>query len=166
MVSIGQSFCHEKELLSCFLVELFSDLWLEWNPRNVEACFFSLPDPVGPLGSLQTFSWPIPSILRLNNVELTIETKSHGRMTNMRASSIHDNRVKSIQAEDCYEVTRLDQIWVDLNFLSGSLLKVQTHCRRKEFDVGVFHVGRHMRSNNGQLGVIGESTDEALGKVP
>ena len=71
----------------------------------MEASIFSLLDPISPKSALKTGSWPVPGILRLDDVELTVESKSHGRVANVGASTIHDDWIEAIKSHDGDEVT-------------------------------------------------------------
>lgn len=162
MVTIGKTFGVEEEVLGFLLVEVGNRLSTEFVVGDMEVSILSLLDPVSPLGSLETVSGPVPGILRLNNVELTVEAKGHHVVTNLGASAVHDHRVETVKTHDSEEVTGLDGVGVDIDDLSGAHLQLNTEGLSDEFNVSLFHVRGHVRSNNGDVGVIRDATDEGL----
>lgn len=81
MVTIRETFSVIKELVGGLLVEFGSLIFSQTMVSHVEGGIFSLLDPVSPLGPLEAMSWPIPCVLRLNNVKFTIKAESHSVMT-------------------------------------------------------------------------------------
>ena len=128
----------------------------------MEISMLSILDPILPEGSLEAMSWPVPGILRLNNVELTIEAQSHHIVANARSSTIHDHRVKAIKTQNGKEITRLDQVLIDVNLLDGSLFKLNTNSFFNEFDISLLHVRGHMGANDGDVRVVGDTSKERL----
>lgn len=77
VVTVGETLSLEEEFLSGLLVKLGARRSIEGQPGNVEASILSLLHPVGIEGSLEVGSWPVPDILALNDVQLSIEAESH-----------------------------------------------------------------------------------------
>lgn len=96
MVSVRKSFSFVEELLSSCLVELGAHLVAQWHPSHMEVSIFSLFNPISPLCLLETMGRPVPGILGLNNIKLTIETQGHDRVSGVRASSVHDDLVETV----------------------------------------------------------------------
>ena len=80
MVAIRKAYSVIEEVIGCFFIELGTSLSIQGVVSHVEAGILSLLDPVGPLGSLKAVSWPVPSILGLNDVKLSIKAEGHDVM--------------------------------------------------------------------------------------
>lgn len=128
----------------------------------MEVSLLGLSDPVSPFGSLKTVSGPIPGILRLNDVELAIEAKSHDIVSNVGSGSVHDHGVKTVKSHDSEEVTRLNKIGVNGNILNLTLNEIDSSLFAEELNVGLFHIGGHMRSDNRQVWFIAETSKESF----
>ena len=74
MVAVRETFSLVKELLGGSLVEFSAHFVAERHPSYMEVSVLSLSNPVSPLGLLETVGRPVPSILRLDDVELSIKT--------------------------------------------------------------------------------------------
>jgi len=96
VVSIRKSFSFVEEWLGGCLVEFGAHLIAQWHPGHMEVSIFCLLNPFSPLGLLETVGRPVPGILGLNDIKLTIETQSHDRVSGVRASSVHDNLVETV----------------------------------------------------------------------
>ncbi len=160
MVSIGKTLSVEEKVIGCLLVKDLARGGAQRMPLDMEIGMLSILDPILPEGSLKTVSGPVPGILRLNNVELAIEAQSHHIVTNARSSTIHNHRVKAIETKHRKEITRLDQILININLLDGSLFELNTKSLFDEFDVSLLHVGGHMRADDGNVRVVSDSTEE------
>jgi len=157
-----------EEFLSGSLVEASASLRAQRHVTNMEVSVLGPLSPVGPGSALKTVSGPIPAILRLNDVELSIEPECHDGVTSMRARSVHNDRINSIEASNGEEITRLDEVGVILiNIVLGfSDSQVVAHKLGKELNVGSFHVVRDVRAVNGvSVGVGTEATIESKGGV-
>ena len=80
MVAIRKAYSVIEEVIGCFFIELGTSLSIQGVVSHVEAGILSLLNPVGPFGSLKAVSWPVPSILGLNDVKLSIEAEGHDVM--------------------------------------------------------------------------------------
>lgn len=110
VVSIWESFVRFEPGGGISLVELLGGIVTEWEPSDVEASFIGLLEPGLDWCSLDTSGWPVPCVLRFNDVEgfaaiLLVEPHGHDAMSSMTASSPHDHWVKSIWAHDQEEIT-------------------------------------------------------------
>jgi len=106
----------------------------------MEVSVLSLSNPVSPLGPLETVGRPVPSILRFDDVEFSIKSKGHDRVSRVGSSAIHDNLVQSIQTHDSDVITRLDQRGVNVNLLYGSHLHGVLDSIFKELNVSFLHI--------------------------
>lgn len=121
MIAVRKSFSFVKESLSSCFVEFSAVFITEGHPSNMEVGILSLFNPISPFSLLETMSRPIPSILRLYDIKLTIETKSHNRVSRMRTSSVHNDLVKSIKTHNSDVITRLDKRGIKVNLYDFSL---------------------------------------------
>ena len=131
-------------------------------PLHMEVSMLSVLDPVLPEGSLESVGWPVPSILRLNNVEASVESESHNVVTDTGSSSVHDHRVKTIKTHHRKKVTGLDKVLIDINRLDWSFLKLDTNGFLDELNVSLLHIGWDMRSNYWNMRFVSDSTKESL----
>lgn len=58
-------------------------------------------------------------------------------MADTGTGTVHDHRVKTVEAHDAEEITRLDQVRINGDLLSRALLKLDTQGLLDEFDVGL-----------------------------
>jgi len=77
VITIGETLGFKEEFLSSGLVEASARFWAKGHVNNVEISIASPDFPVGPLVSLNALIRPVPAVLRFNNIEFTIESKSH-----------------------------------------------------------------------------------------
>ena len=77
VVTVGETFGSEEELLSCSLVELCASLSAEGHVGDVEVSISCPLLPVRPLVALNAMVRPVPSVLRFDNIEFTIKAESH-----------------------------------------------------------------------------------------
>ena len=162
VVTIRESDGVIEEVIGGLLVELGTRLFAQTMPGDMEVSILGPLDPVFPLSSLETMSWPVPGILGFDDVELTIEAEGHGVVTNLGAGTVHDHWVQTIESHDTEEVTRLDKIWVDIDDLGLTLNKVDSSLLREEFNVGLFHVFRNMGTDVRKVWVSAKTTNEGL----
>jgi len=162
VVAVRKTLSLIKEVHSLFVVEIGTDFFTEGQMSNVEACVLSLLDPVSPDGALQVMSGPVPSILRFNNVELAIEAQSHYVMATVSTGTVHDNLVETIESHNAKQVTILNEGRIVVNFGGGTLLQVVLHGLFQELDVGVLHVLRHVGTNDWQVRVGANTSEESL----
>lgn len=127
MVTIGKTFRCEEKVLGSFFIKFLAYVRSQWQPRDMEVSIFSLFDPISPLSALKTMGGPIPGVLGFNDVELTIEAKSHDVVSYVRACSVHDDWIKTVKAEDGQEVTRLNQVGIYFDLLCGSWFEYKVH---------------------------------------
>jgi len=166
VVAVRQALGLEEEIVGFLLVELGARVSRERVVGDVEASVLGKLEPVSPLGALEAVSGPVPSVLGLDNVELAIEAEGHDVMTDASARAVHDHRVETVEAHDTKEITRVDSFRVQNNLLNGTLLKLNTNGFLEPFNVSLFHVGRHMRADVGQAGVVRNASDESLKRGP
>ena len=105
--------------------------------------------------SLDALNRPKTSSLRFYDIKLTIKAQSHQSMAGMRSCAIHDNCTETLHTCHCNIVTRLDQIWVNFDFLDWSRLPVHVHSFLEEFEGGLLHVGGDVRADNRPIGMRG-----------
>lgn len=105
VVTIRKTLGFEKEILSFFFIELGSCLSAETVVCDVEVSVICILQPVSPFGSLETVGWPIPGVLRLDDIEFAIKAEGHDVMADLGSSSIHDDLVKAVKAHNTEEVT-------------------------------------------------------------
>jgi len=77
VIAIRKTLCQEKEVLSFLLVELCSCCGVERKMDYMKVSITSPSYPIRPFVSLDTVYWPVPSVLRFNNVKFSFESKSH-----------------------------------------------------------------------------------------
>ena len=87
-------------------------------------------------------------------------------MADTGTGTVHDHRVKTVEAHDAEEITRLDQVRINGDLLSRALLKLDTQGLLDEFDVGLFHIRWHMRADDGPAWVVSDATNESLERRP
>ena len=107
MIPIREAFYSQEPVVSCSDVELYSDLVTEWKPRNMEVSIFRPLDPLLERSALDVVLRPVPTVLTLNNVELTLDPQGCGRVARVGTSSVHNDLVESVKAIDSKEVSRL-----------------------------------------------------------
>jgi len=106
------------EEFNCFLfVELGSDFRLQRQVSDVEVAVLSILEPLRPFSSLDVLFRPIPGILTFDNVEFSIESESHGRVSCVGSRAVHNHRIKTVQSINSNEVSRLYKVRIDFNFL-------------------------------------------------
>lgn len=81
-------------------------------------------------------------------------------MTGMSTGTVHNHRIKTIESANCEEVSRLNEIFVVVVLLNGSLFELKIHGVIEETQVGFLHVLRHMRAKDGHVGIWGQATEE------
>jgi len=81
VVAIWKAFSAPEELTGSSLVELSSLLVRERHVYHVEVTIFSVSNPLRELVSLNSMNWPVPGILRLDNIEAVIKSKCHDTMS-------------------------------------------------------------------------------------
>jgi len=128
----------------------------------MEVAFFGPCHPLFEWGSLNSVNWPVPSILTLNNVELSVESMGHDSMTGVRSSSIHDQWVKTIESHDSEVVSRFDLRVINLNFLSISFLEVVVSGPPQEFNIGVLHIFWNLWLEEWNGALCSKSSNEGL----
>jgi len=104
---------------------------------------------------------PVPSILGLADVQLSIESHSHDTVASVGSSSNHDKGVESIESSDSKEVARLDQGLINRDLMSFPLLQSPLHVILDEDLVLLDHVFGYMRSNDGQVRVKANASTES-----
>ena len=162
VVAVGKALSFIEEVVGFLLIEFGAGIVVKAVPSDMEVSVLGVLNPVSPLGALETVSGPVPSILRLDNVKLTIEAEGHDVVTNARASAVHDHWVETVKAHDSEEVTGLNEIRIDINNLSFTLLKLDTESLLDELNVGLFHVRWNVRANDRDMGVIRDATNKCL----
>lgn len=122
-------------------------------------------DPFVVRGTLNTCSWPVPSILRLNDVEFSVETESLNAVSTMGACAVHDHRVETIKTHNQEKVTTLNVISWYVYLVNWSLLNFDAHASLNEIDVGFFHIWRSVASDVWNKGMITNSSNECFQSV-
>jgi hypothetical protein len=148
VVAVRKTFSLVEEFLSSGLIEFGVHLITEGHPGNMEVGIFGLLNPVSPLGLLETVSRPVPSILGLDDVKLTIKTHSHDRMSRVRSSSVHNDLVETIQTHYCKVISRFNESRVNFHLFNSTLLHRILDSVSQKFNVSFFHVLGNMRSEN------------------
>jgi hypothetical protein len=77
MVSVWETFGLEEEIFSFLLVEFSSHFFVKWHMNDVEVTVFSESQPCFEWSSLNSVGWPVPGILRFNDIKFSIESHSH-----------------------------------------------------------------------------------------
>jgi len=162
VVTVWETLSLPEEFLGSSLVELCTSISIQRQVRDMEVGILSPLDPLSPRSSLEVNLRPVPSVLTLNDVELAIKAKSHGRVTSMATSTPHNNRVKTIKSHDSKEVTRLDSVWVNLNLFDSSGLKVIVHGGSQEINIDLFHILWNMGTHKSGIRIASKSTNESL----
>ena len=124
VVAVWQALNRQEEVYSLLVVPLRSGLLAERDVSNMEAGVLGLFEPGRPWGSLDVWCWPVPGVLRFNNVHLAVNLESHDGVASMGTSSVHDDWVKTVESHDSEIVSRLDGGWVDLDFGGSPSLHV------------------------------------------
>jgi len=160
VVTVWKAFMGLEPLSGGFNVELGSGSFAKWQPNDIEASILSLLDPGLERSSLDSSSWPIPSVLRLDNVEFVVEPHSHGAVGANGASSPHDHWVKTVESHDEEEVSGFDEALINIHCVGSSLWDSDTHASLDELKVGSLHVWWGVRADDWQVWVVRETTDE------
>jgi hypothetical protein len=100
VITIGKTVGLPEEFLSSSFVEASASFLAKRHVSDVEIGIASPNLPVRPLVSLNALVRPIPAILRFNNIEFTIESESHYRMTCMGSRAVHNDGVNTIKASN------------------------------------------------------------------
>ena len=96
-----------------------------------------------------------------------VDAQRRRGMSRVRASSVHDDWVEAVKTEDCEVVSRLDGVWVNSNLLCLSFFHVSPHSSLlQESDVGLLHVLGDVGSDDRDVRVSGNTSNEGLHKVP
>lgn len=127
MIAVGETFRSEKEFVSGFLVELSASTVAKGHPCNVEVGILGVLDPLGPGGALEAVGGPVPSILRLANVELAVKAECNYRVSAVRPCSVHDDLVEAVESHNCQVVTTLNEGRIDVDFLGCPLFHRVLH---------------------------------------
>jgi len=167
IVTIWHTFSLLEEFSSSFNIKFSSYIISHSVPCDMETSVFGLLDPVSPFSSLKVWSRPIPSILWLNNVELVIlHSHGHDIVSNSSTSSIHDDLIKTIKSHDSKEISRLDEVRVNLNFLSFSWLHIPSNGFFDECYVCILLIFWHVASKVWLIWISSETSNEAFKSVP
>lgn len=86
-------------------------------------------------------------------------------MSTTGASPVHDHRVKTVKALDHKEVTAVDLAFRDLDLVDWSLFRSETHASLDEVEVCILHVRWSVGSNDWNVRVQTQATDERFKSV-
>lgn len=86
-------------------------------------------------------------------------------MSTTGASTVHDHWVKTIKALNHKEVTAVDLAFGDLNLVDWSLFRSETHTSLDEVEVCILHVGWSVGSNDWNVRVQTQATNECFKSV-
>lgn len=104
------------EEVSCLLFVVgVSDFLPKRKPDDSHISFSGLLDPLLERSSLDSLHGPELTALRLKDVETIWVPQGGGAVTDVGASSVHDQRVKTIETSNTEEIAGLDSQWVDIN---------------------------------------------------
>jgi hypothetical protein len=161
VIAIRMSFNSLEEFDGSIIVEFLGDFGLQREPSDMET---SISGPFNPLlvgVHLDTSSGPVPTGLGFSNVEFSIDTESHGTVTNVTSRTVADNGIKTIESDNGQEITRVDEGFIEFNndILRSNLPSV-VHGITNEFDVLSFHERSGLASEERNVGVEAQTTDE------
>jgi hypothetical protein len=161
VIAIRNTFDGSEEFYSSIIVPFGLDFGFQGKPSNMET---SISSPFNPLligVQLDTSSGPVPTGLGFGNVEFTVNTDSHSTMADVTATSVTNDGIKTIESNNGQEITGVDEGFIefDNNILRSDLPSV-VHSFTQEFNVLFFHERSGLASEERNIGVKAQTTDE------
>jgi len=161
VITIRNAFNSLEEFDSSIIVEFLGDFGFQRKPSDLETSISSPFNPILVGVHLDTSSGPVPTRLGFSNVEFSIDTESHGTVTDVTSTAVADNGVKTIESDNGQEITRLNEGFIKFNNnILGSNLPSVVHGFLEEFDVLSFHERSGLASEERNVGVKTQTTNE------
>ena len=127
----------------------------------MESCISCPFNPLFVWVKLNTSSWPVPTRLRLTDIDFSFNSESHSGVSDQASTSVADDWVKTVESGDSKEVSGLDKGLIELNnSVFWSLLPLVTHGFFVELDVFTDHFRGWLAAPERNVGVEADTTDE------
>lgn len=160
MVTIGHAFNGLEPFDGSGVVELVFDFLSQGQVSNVETSILSVLLPILPAVSLDFLLRPVPSILRFNSLDFTVDFQKSDGVTTSGTSTPLNDLIETIHSGNDEEITRANFSLIQVDEGVFSLDPKVTSTLLDEQGVKELHPPGGLGTEDGNIRVKTETTSE------